>query len=100
VCEARHDLPLTHSDPLTVVSDRLPVLDELLAALRRRGAPEREIQHFRRHALTLPVEAALPCPLCYVNNRNGVLSVIADEAGFERVRCGRCGEHLNVRKNS
>jgi len=78
-------------------SGQLPVLAELIAALRRRGAPEREIRYFRRHAETLSGDAPLPCPLCYVNHRMGVLAPIGDDAGFQWVRCETCGERLSVR---
>ena len=75
-------------------------MNELLDALRRRGAPDREIQHYRRHALSLAPDTPLPCPLCYVNNRAGALSAIPDDGGFEWVVCGRCGERLGVRRSA
>jgi len=64
--------------------------------LRRRGAPAREVDVFRRHLGTLPADAALPCPFCFVNRRTGVLAAAPAEGGSE-FHCGTCGERLPAR---
>ena len=71
----------------------IPLHVELLAALRRRGAPAREIEAFRRHLATLQPDAALPCPFCFVNRRKGVLAPPPPRGGGE-FRCDTCGERL------
>jgi hypothetical protein len=75
-----------------------PVLEELVAALRRRGAPARELEQFRQHWSALPPDTPPPCPFCFVNRRKGSLALTPDKAGFEWARCGACGEQLIVRR--
>jgi hypothetical protein len=66
--------------------------------LKERGASQAQIDAFAMHWRSLPPNAPkLPCPFCYTAGGWGALSEPAGEEGSQTVRCGKCGETIDIK---
>ena len=68
----------------------------LCEALRRRGVSRAHIERFAGHWTKMPPSQQWPCPFCYLEGKDGVLTPIVTNERGEVVQCTHCRNVVEV----